>query len=78
MVYLRKLMFLKTVVRELWKKICGRPVVLEELQTVRNFSKASLDFNKIPNTVRQVLRTCSELCVFCVLKNCPPEAVGED
>ena len=47
-------------------------------QAARNFSKVSLHFNKIPNSLRQVLQTYSEICIFCVLKNCPPEAVSED
>ena len=48
------------------KKNCGRPVFLEELQAARNFSKVSLHFNKIPNSLRQVLQTYSEICIFCV------------
>ena len=55
-----------TVVRKLWKKNWARPVFLEELQADRNFSKISLHFNKIPNSLRQVLQTYSEICIFCV------------
>ena len=52
---------------------------LEELQAARNFSKVTLDFNKMPNTLRQVFYTYSETCIFCVLqKNSPRKAVGED
>ena len=69
---------LLTVVRKLWKKNYGRPVFLEELQATRYFSKVSLDINKIPNSLRQVLPAYSEICIFCVLKNGPPEAVGKD
>ena len=47
-------------------------------QAARNFSKVSLHFNKIPNFLRQVLQAYSEICIFCVLKNCPPEAFGEE
>ena len=50
------------------KKDCGRPVFLEELQTARNFSKVSLHFNKISNSLRQILQTYSEICIFCVLQ----------
>ena len=67
-------MFLKYSCQKPVKKNCGRPVFLEELQAARNFSKVSLHFNKIPN----VLQAYSEICIFCVLKNCPPDAVSED
>ena len=60
------------------KKDCGRPVFLEELQTARNFSKVSLHFNKISNSLRQILQTYSEIFIFCVLQKSPPEAVGKD
>ena len=63
---------------EAYEKNCGRPAFLEELQAARNFSKVSLHFNKIPNSLRQILQTCSEMCIFCVLQNSPPEAVGKD
>ena len=52
---------------ETFVKNCGRPVFLEQLQTVRNFSKISLHFNKISNSLRQVLQTYSEMRIFCVL-----------
>ena len=71
-------MFLKYSCQKPLKKNCGRPVFLEELQAARNFSKVSLHFNKIPNFLRQVLQAYSEICIFCVLKNCPPGAVNED
>ena len=60
------------------KKNYGRPVFLEELQATRYFSKVSLDINKIPNSLRQVLPAYSEICIFCVLKNGPTEAVDKD
>ena len=50
------------------KKNCGRPVFLEELQSARNISKAFLHFNKIPCSLRQILQTYSETCIFCVLQ----------
>ena len=50
------------------KKDCGRPVIYEELQFAKIFSKVSLHFNKIPNSLRQVLQTDSEICIFCVLQ----------
>ena len=59
---------LKMQLSETFVKNCGRPVFLEQLQTVRNFSKISLHFNKIPNSLRQVLQTYSEMCIFCVLQ----------
>ena len=49
---------------EAYEKNCGRPAFLEELQAARNFSKVSLHFNKIPNSLRQVLQTYSETCIF--------------
>ena len=49
---------------ETCEKNCGRPVFLEELQATRNFSKASLHFNKIPNSLKQVLQTYSQICIF--------------
>ena len=66
LVFVRKLMFLKYSCQKPLKKNCGRPVFLEELQAARNFSKVSLHFNKIPNSLRQVLQTYSEICIFCV------------
>ena len=45
---------------------CGRPVFLQELQAARNFSNVLLHFNKIPNPLRQVLQTYSEICNFFV------------
>ena len=61
-------MFLKCSSQKPLKKNCGRPVFLEELQAAaRNFSKVSLHFNKIPNCLRQVLQTYSEIGIFCVL-----------
>ena len=72
-------MFLKYSCQKPVKKKCGRPVFLEELQTARKFSKVSLHFNKIPNSLRQVLQTYSEICIFlCATKNSPPEAVDKD
>ena len=47
------------------KKNCERPVFLEELQAARNFS---LHFNKIPNSLRQILQIYSKICTFCVLQ----------
>ena len=58
-------MFLnKTQLSETFVKNCGKPVFLEQLQAARNFSKISLHFNKIPNSLRQVLQTYSEICIF--------------
>ena len=48
---------------ETFVKNCGKPVFLEQLQAARNFSKISLHFNKIPNSLRQVLQTYSEICI---------------
>ena len=53
---------------ETCKKNCGRPVFLETLQAVRNFSKVYLHFNKIPNSFRKVFQTYSEISIFCVLQ----------
>ena len=55
------------------KNFFGRPVFLEEFQAARNFSKVSLRFNKIPNSLRQVLQTYSEIWNFCVPQKSPPE-----
>ena len=56
--------FSETFKRKLWN--CGRPVFFEELQAARNFSKVSLHFNKIPNSLRQILQTYSEIMQFFV------------
>ena len=66
----RKLMFLKFS--------CQKPMKKKLLETARNFSKVSLHFNKIPNTLRQILQVHSEICIFCVLQKSPPEAVGKN
>ena len=68
MVFVRKLMFLKYICQKFSKKNCGKPVFLEELQAARNCSNVSLHFNKIPNSLRQILQTYSEICIFCVLQ----------
>ena len=78
MVFVSKLMFLKYSYQKPVKKNCGRPAFLEEMQAARNFSKVSLHFNKIPNSLRQILQTYSEIFIFCVLQKSPPEAVGKD
>ena len=61
-------MFLKYSCQKPLKKNCGRPVFLEELQAARNFSNVFLHFNKIPNSLRQILQTYPEMCIFCVLQ----------
>ena len=57
-------MFLKYNCQKSVKKKCGRPVFLEELLTAINFSKVYLHLSKIPNSLRQVLQTYSEICNF--------------
>ena len=71
-------MFLKCSCQKPLKKNCGRRVFLEELQAAINFLKVSQHFNKIPNSLRQVLQTYSEICIFCVLQKSPPEPVSKD
>ena len=61
-------MFLKYICQKFSKKNCGKPVFLEELQAARNCSNVSLHFNKIPNSLRQILQTYPEICIFCVLQ----------
>ena len=69
LVFVRKLMFLKYSCQKPLKKNCGRPVFLEELQAARNFSKVSLHFNKIPNSLRQFLQTYMHFFVCCKQKS---------
>ena len=57
-------MYLKYSCQKTVKNFFGRPLFLEELQAARNCSKVSLHFNKIPNSLRQVLQTYSEMCIF--------------
>ena len=57
---------------------CGRPVFLEELKAARNAWKVIPHFKKIPDSLRQVLHPYSEICIFCMPKNCPLEAVGKE
>ena len=73
-------MYLKYSCQKTVKKIFGRPLFLEELQAARNFSKVFLHFNKIPNSLRQVLQTYSEMCIFlcAAKKKSPPGAVSKD
>ena len=71
-------MFFKYSCQKPLKKNCGRPVFLEEFQAAINFSKVSHHFNKIPNSLRQILQIYSEICIFCVPQKSPPEAVNED
>ena len=71
-------MFFKHSCQKPLKKNCGRPVLLEEFQAAIKFSKVSLQFNKIPNSLRQALQIYSQICIFCVPQKSPPEAVSED
>ena len=57
-------MFFKYSCQKPLKKNSGRPVFLEELWAAINVSKVSLHFNKIPNSLRQVLQTYSEICTL--------------
>ena len=59
---------LKIQLSETFEKKCGRTIFLEELQAARNFSNFSLHFNKISNSLRQVLQTYSEICIFVYYK----------
>ena len=59
-------MFFKYSCEKPLKKTGGRPVFLEDFQAAINFSKASLHFNKVPNSLRQVLQIYSQICNFCV------------
>ena len=61
-------MFLKYSCQKTLQKKCGRLVFLEEVQAARNLSKFSLHFYKIPNSLRQILETYPEICIFCVLQ----------
>ena len=71
-------MFLKCSYEKTLEKNCGRPLFLEELKVARNVWKVSPHFKKTPDSFRKVLYPYSEICIFCVLKNCLPEAVGEE
>ena len=64
-------MFLEHSCQKPVKKLFGRSIFLEELQAARNFSKFCLHFDKIPNSLRKVLQTYSEICV-CL---CAPKKV---
>ena len=57
-------MFFKYSCQKPMKKNCRRPVFLEEFQAAINFSKISLHFNKIPDSLRQVLQIYSQICIF--------------
>ena len=61
-------MFLNFSCQKPMKKNRGRLVFLEELQAAKNVSKVSLNFNKIPDSLRYVLQTYSEICIFFVLQ----------
>ena len=78
LVFVRKLMFLRYSCQKPIKKNYGRTVFLEELQAARNFPKVSLNFNKIPNSLRRILLTYSKICIFVCYKKSPIEAFGKD
>ena len=79
LVFVMKLIVLKYSCQKPVKKKCERPVLLEEIQAAKHFSKVFLHFNKIPNSLKQVLQTYSETCIFlCTTKKSPPEAAGKD
>ena len=61
-------MFLKDGCQKTLKKNCGKSGYLEKLQAAINFSKVSLHFKEIPNSLRQVLQKYSEICNFFVLQ----------
>ena len=65
---------LKLQLSETFEKNCGKPSFVEELQAARNFSKVSLHFNKIPNSLRQVWQTYSEIRIFSVLQKKSPRS----
>ena len=67
LVFVTKLMFLKYGCQKPMKKNCGRPAFLEELQAAINFSKVSLHFNKISNSLRHILQKYQRY-IFCVLQ----------
>ena len=71
-------MFLKYSCQKSLKKYSGKTVFLKELQAAINFSKVSLDLNKIPNYLKQVFRHIQKYA-FCVCyEKSPPEGVAED
>ena len=48
---------------------CGSvPKIFTRVPGCKNFSKVSLHFNKMPNSLRQVLQMYSETCIFCVVQ----------
>ena len=61
-------MFLKYSCQKPKKNFFRRLVFLEKLHAARNFSKFSLHFNKIPNPLRQIFHTYSEICIFLCYK----------
>ena len=63
-------MFFKHSCQKPLKKNCGRPVLLEEFQAAIKFSKVSLHFNKIPNSLRQALQIYSQICINLLGKSC--------
>ena len=67
-----------TVCQKSLKKTCGRPAFLQKLQAPRIPYKVSLLYNKMPNSVRQVLQTYSDIYFLRATKNSLPEAVGEN
>ena len=72
-------MFLKCSCQKLLKKHFGRPVFLKELQATISFSKISLHFKNILDSLGQVLQTYSEKCIFlCAAEKRPPQAVGKN
>ena len=64
MVFVRKLMFLKYSCQKILEKNVEDQYFQKSWQAARNFSKVSLHFNKIPNSLRQVLQTYSEIYIF--------------
>ena len=78
MVFVRKLMFLRYSCQKPTKKNYGRTAFFEELLAARNFPKVSLNFNKIPNSLRQILQKYSKICIFVYYKKSPTEPSGKD
>ena len=63
----------KTFEKKLWKTSIYR-----RNSGFNKFFKGFPAFNKVPNSLRQVLQIYSQICNFCVPQKSPPEAVSKD
>ena len=66
--FVRKLLFLKYCMSKLFEKSLWKARIFRKVAGCKNSCKVSLHFNKMSNSLKQVLQIYSKTCIFCVLQ----------